>query len=145
MRRLGLVAGLAISTLSLLIFQAAAMAAPTDRPAVITVNVPSSAQIWFDGVATKQTGSARTFVSPPLPAGRVFKYTILGRWVEDGQKIEQTRKIAVKGGDRITVNWLPVNVQEEPARPRPPREETRILDIPDDYFPFDRRPSEWDH
>ncbi len=72
--------------------------------AAITVNVPQGASLWFDGTKTQQTGGLRSFVSPPLQAGRNYAYDVRARWSENGKVREETRTVQVHAGDRLQVN-----------------------------------------
>jgi uncharacterized protein (TIGR03000 family) len=72
-------------------------AAPrTDNTALVRVQVPPGAEIWFDGEKTQQTGAFREFVSPPLAPGSNFVYQIKARWAQDGRTVEQTRDVTVR-------------------------------------------------
>ncbi len=73
--------------------------------AVILVVVPADADIFFDGSPTTQTGTERSFSSPPLEPGLTYQYTIRARWTQDGRPVEQTRRVNVKAGDRIRVDF----------------------------------------
>jgi uncharacterized protein (TIGR03000 family) len=73
---------------------------------LITLRVPGSAEVWFDGSKTSQTGRLRSFVSPPLQPGRNYSYEIRARWMEAGRPVEETRKINVRAGDRDTLNFV---------------------------------------
>jgi uncharacterized protein (TIGR03000 family) len=64
----------------------------------IKIKVPRDAEIWFDGVKTTQTGSAREFVTPSLSRGKVFTYRLRVRWLENGRAVIKTRKITVRSG-----------------------------------------------
>lgn len=46
------------------------------EPATITVKVPQRAKVSINGSVTKQTGIERTFVTPELDYGKVYKYVI---------------------------------------------------------------------
>jgi uncharacterized protein (TIGR03000 family) len=70
------------------------------------VRVPADAEVWFSGQQTVQRGSQRRFVTPPLEDGQVWKYEVRARWKQDGKDVEQTRRIAVHAGDRVTVDFL---------------------------------------
>ena len=77
-------------------------AAPTGA-AAIEMRVPANAEVWFDGVRSKQTGEVRTFRSPPLEAGSSYLYAIRVRWRNAaGQVIDRTQQIRVQPG-RVTV------------------------------------------
>jgi uncharacterized protein (TIGR03000 family) len=72
--------------------------------AAITVQVPQGATLWFDGAKTTQTGSLRSFVSPPLQSGLNYAYDVRARWTENGKAREATRTVQVHAGDRLQVN-----------------------------------------
>lgn len=49
---------------------------PCFAPAVIFVKLPADAKLFIDGEATTSKGTERVFVSPPLPCGYEFEYTL---------------------------------------------------------------------
>lgn len=69
--------------------------APVDNVAEVLVIVPANAEVWFDGVQTRQTGSHRTFWSPVLTPGKTYSYKVRARWLDNGAPVEQTRTIDV--------------------------------------------------
>jgi uncharacterized protein (TIGR03000 family) len=73
------------------------------RPIRVNLRVPSDAKIWFDGSQTNQTGTIRSFVSPPVDVGPEYAYQIQVQWKQDGKDIAQTRQINVHGGDVINL------------------------------------------
>jgi uncharacterized protein (TIGR03000 family) len=75
--------------------------APLDNKAHIWLRVPESAEIWVNGVKTKQTGESRYFFSPPLTAGKKYSYQIRLRWMKDGKPVEETQRILVQAGQTI--------------------------------------------
>jgi uncharacterized protein (TIGR03000 family) len=81
---------------------------PTDtslagRRAVVQVEVPADATVWFNGAQTKQGGALRTFETPPLESGYTYTYDVKARWEQNGKAVEQTRRIEVYPDGRITV------------------------------------------
>ncbi len=46
------------------------------QPAVITINLPESADLYVNGFKTKSTGTTRTLITSELPDGVEFNYTI---------------------------------------------------------------------
>src|SRR5205823_10705517 len=56
---------------------------PGEESASIDVLLPTDADLWFEGVKTVQTGSARHFISPPLVPGRNFAYQVHAAWIEN--------------------------------------------------------------
>jgi uncharacterized protein (TIGR03000 family) len=79
--------------------------APDPMSAIMDVRVPAGAEIWFEGAKTGQSGSTRTFVSPPLEKGQTFTYEIRARWTQDGKPVEQTRHVNVRAGENVQVDF----------------------------------------
>ncbi len=75
-----------------------------DSAVVLRVHVPADAALWFSETPTTQPGELRTFVTPPLAEGR-YEYAIRARWKENGKDVEQTRRVIVHPGDRLTVDF----------------------------------------
>ncbi len=69
----------------------------------INLRVPADAKIWFDERETIQTGTARSFESPPLAVGREYGYQVRIQWKRDGKEVIQTRQIIVHAGDDINL------------------------------------------
>jgi uncharacterized protein (TIGR03000 family) len=77
-----------------------------DTRAFIRVRVPASAEIWFEGDKTSQTGTERRFVSPALQPGRSFTYDIRARWTDaSGKVIDKTEHVKVEAGRLSTVDF----------------------------------------
>jgi uncharacterized protein (TIGR03000 family) len=75
-------------------------------PVHLRVRVPQAdAQLLVEDVETRQTGTDRTFVSPPLAPGRVFTYTLTATWEPNGYtKITRTRQVTVRAGQEVEVD-----------------------------------------
>jgi uncharacterized protein (TIGR03000 family) len=85
---------------------------PSDKPklrldnrAHIWLRVPADAEVWFNGAKTKQTGTLRYFFSPPLTAGKDYSYQVQVRWRKDGKPIEQKRRIGVRAGESLQLDF----------------------------------------
>jgi uncharacterized protein (TIGR03000 family) len=74
-----------------------------NRTVHVNLRVPGDAKIWFNGSQTKQTGTARSFESPPLGAGQEYAYQIRVQWKQDGKDVTQTRQVTVHAGDVINL------------------------------------------
>jgi uncharacterized protein (TIGR03000 family) len=73
---------------------------------LIEVKLPASdADVWFDGNRTSRTGVVRQFQTPPLVIGRAYKYEVRALWNVGGKEIKETRKVTVKAGDRVSVDF----------------------------------------
>jgi uncharacterized protein (TIGR03000 family) len=76
-------------------------------PAKLDVRVPTTAELWFEGDRTSQTGALRNFVSPELQPGKSFTYTIRAHWTSpNGQVVDETRQVKVQAGRRTIVDFL---------------------------------------
>lgn len=78
-------------------------ASRSKRPVLVNLRVPSEAKIWIDGSETKQTGTNRSFESPPVTVGREYAYQIRVQWNRDGKEVTQTRQVTVHAGDVINL------------------------------------------
>jgi uncharacterized protein (TIGR03000 family) len=65
--------------------------------------VPENAKLYIDGQATQQTGSLRSFITPELPAGKAFYYTLAAE-LPNGERIE--RHITFRAGEQIEVDLM---------------------------------------
>jgi uncharacterized protein (TIGR03000 family) len=73
--------------------------------AQIVILVPAEAEVYFDGTPTTETGTRRVFTTPALQAGRDFHYSVRAVWTADGKPVQQTRKVAVKAGASVVVDF----------------------------------------
>jgi uncharacterized protein (TIGR03000 family) len=84
--------------------------APQTRPtdvASLNVHVPENAQVWINGLPTTETGSWRSFASPPLALGENFHYDVRAQWpAANGQVVDQTRRVEVRPGGLSSVDFL---------------------------------------
>src|SRR5262249_19049325 len=74
--------------------------------AEITLIVPADAEVFFDGNPTREKGTERLYITPPLVAGKKYSYQVLARWQDGGKAVERTRKVEVSGGARVRVDLL---------------------------------------
>jgi len=109
--------------------------------ATIIVHLPANARLTIDGEATQSASATRTFVSPPLEAGKTYTYTLRGEMNRDGRQMNATKTGEVRAGgvSEVTLNFSAPNVGNEEnntppqaarinnpvnpptATPRPPR------------------------
>jgi uncharacterized protein (TIGR03000 family) len=85
----------------------------------INVRVPADAEVWVEGTKTEQTGTRRTFVSPPLNPDETYIYTVRARWHGADGEVVRTRKAQVSGGDEITLNFVGAGKPGESLLPPP--------------------------
>jgi uncharacterized protein (TIGR03000 family) len=89
--------------------------ARADSPATIIVRLPADAQLRIDDQPTRSTSEQRTFLSPPLPAGRNFVYTLQADAVRNGAPVTVRKEVTVRAGEetRVTLDFSPPTVAQQ--------------------------------
>jgi uncharacterized protein (TIGR03000 family) len=65
----------------------------------------ASTQLKVEGTPTKQSGTSRLFVSPPLEAGKTYVYTLTGTWEPNNYTtITRSREVTVRAGQEVEVD-----------------------------------------
>jgi uncharacterized protein (TIGR03000 family) len=97
-----------------------AAAGPTDSTssdsARINIHVPPHARVFFDGAPTRQPGEFRQFVSPPLEPNRTYSYEIRAAWTENGGTVEERRKLEIRRGQELKIDFLAERATEQKIR-----------------------------
>lgn len=74
--------------------------------AQVRVMLPDpDARVWFDGRATRTTGTARAFVTPALEPGYDYQFTIGATWTQNGRVVTQQRVVDLQAGQAVTVDF----------------------------------------
>jgi uncharacterized protein (TIGR03000 family) len=82
-------------------------AKPESTQATLYVRVPAEAELFCDNMKLQLTGVDRQFLSPPLPPGRTFSYTLRAVWTgRDGRPVEVTRVVQVGAGKAGRIDFL---------------------------------------
>jgi uncharacterized protein (TIGR03000 family) len=88
--------------------------APVSTPttsATIIVSLPAEAKLTIDGNPTTSTSNRRVFVSPELPTGRTFNYTLKAEVSVAGRTEVITKVVSVQAGSETQAQLeLPANV-----------------------------------
>jgi uncharacterized protein (TIGR03000 family) len=71
--------------------------------ALIVVSLPADAKLTIDGEATTSTSDQRVFVSPSLPTGQEFHYTLKAEIVVNGKTQVVSEVVAVRSGEETRV------------------------------------------
>jgi uncharacterized protein (TIGR03000 family) len=88
----------------------AAGAATDASVLILSVKLPQpAAELLVDGAKTLQTGTDRVFESPPLEAGKQYKYELTARWIEGGQPREVKRAVVGTAGEVVRVDFTTGN------------------------------------
>jgi uncharacterized protein (TIGR03000 family) len=75
-------------------------------PALIRVEVPDSARIWFDDQPTSQTGPSRLFITSPLKSGGDYVYRVRARWKSGDKEVDRTLTVQLKGGENKAISFV---------------------------------------
>jgi uncharacterized protein (TIGR03000 family) len=73
-------------------------------PATIVVELPADATLKVDGSVTSSTSSVRVLVSPELPPGKQFQYTLTAQVVREGKPVQMEQTITVRAGEQSRVS-----------------------------------------
>lgn len=92
---------------------------PVESVGRFTVEVPTGATVWIEDQQMSQSGSTRSFVSPPLTPGKTYIYDIRARWQEDGRDIDQRQSITVQTGSTNTVRFPTAEPLKSPKEEAP--------------------------
>ena len=93
--------------------------APPPGKARIRIHVPASAQVVIGEKTFRQTGAERVFLTPTLAEGETYPYKITATWIQKGKRRKAIRKLSVKAGDDLVVDFLLATVPSlrEPIKP----------------------------
>jgi uncharacterized protein (TIGR03000 family) len=108
--------------LLLLGFSTTGSAQDAKAPAFLKIIVPADAVIEVDGVATKQTGSSRLFVSPFLDKGKKYSYQLKATFTQNGKKVVVEKMVVVEPGKEVEVD---LSAGEPGKKDEPKKEETK--------------------
>jgi uncharacterized protein (TIGR03000 family) len=78
----------------------------SDREVLINAQLPAQAELWIGNRRLNQTGPERVYISPPLPKDTTYYYDLYARWTENGAPIERRRRIFIRPGDVVRLNFL---------------------------------------
>lgn len=89
------------------------VAATDPSAAVIVVSLPADAKLTIDDQATASTSDQRVFVSPSLPAGTDFYYTLKAEISVNGKAQVVSQVVTVRAGEQSQVTLTaPTGVAE---------------------------------
>ena len=81
--------------------------AANQAPATLIVSLPADAKLTIDDAATTSTSAQRVFVTPNLPTGQQFHYTLKAEAMVDGKPIAFSEVVTVKAGESTRVTLTP--------------------------------------
>ncbi len=71
--------------------------------ATLVVHLPAEARVTVNDAVTRLTSDTRTFVSPPLPRGQDYHYTLKAELTRNGRTLTTTRRVTVRAGEEKQV------------------------------------------
>ena len=80
---------------------------PAGEPCLrLAVRLPEpDANLWIERTEMTQKGTDRTFESPPLEAGRTYRYDVVARWTADGREKAESRTVTGQPGQTISIDF----------------------------------------
>jgi uncharacterized protein (TIGR03000 family) len=79
---------------------------PRDDEAMVRVILPNpDCRVTFDGHQTQQRGTQRSFTTTLPDRNRDYTYTVRATWTEDGREMKRERKVKVRAGQPVTVDF----------------------------------------
>jgi uncharacterized protein (TIGR03000 family) len=101
----------------------------------VTVDVPVTARLWFNGVEMRQGGASREFVTPVLNPNRTYSYNVRASWFDGDQEVVMDKRIRVQPGRDVAIDMVhdTVSPRQDELRTTPSELRTR---------PEERRPQE---
>ena len=75
-----------------------------EKPVFLIVRLPATARLYIEGVATRQTGEIRQFISQPVAVGFKYVYSIKATWWELGIPIVKERQVSVQPGQQTVID-----------------------------------------
>jgi uncharacterized protein (TIGR03000 family) len=73
--------------------------------AVLTVQVPTDAKIFVNGVATTSEGAERNYVSRDLRPGFNYTYELRAEFVREGKPVTETKSVTLTAGQTARVDF----------------------------------------
>jgi uncharacterized protein (TIGR03000 family) len=70
----------------------------SNNQATIIVHLPAAANLTIDGAPTQSRSDVRTFVSPPLDAGKTYHYNLRAEMDRNGEKVHASQNVQVRAG-----------------------------------------------
>lgn len=83
--------------------------------AILTVRVPSDANVYVNGHKTASRGSVRQYISRGLEKGQSYRYEVKAEFVRNGKTIQKTEEVRLLGGQAISVAFRAKNSDRQMA------------------------------
>ena len=87
------------------------------QPANVVIHLPTDAELYIEGIKSKQVGATREFETPALQPGKVFTYNLKAVWMEDGKEVVKQLKVKVEAGKTTKIDVTQESVEAPPPPP----------------------------
>jgi uncharacterized protein (TIGR03000 family) len=84
---------------------------------IVRVHVRADAQVTFDKTAMTETGTDRSFVTPPLDPNQRYSYHITAKWMDNGRQVEEERTVRFTPGQTVNVDFSPATTNANETNP----------------------------
>lgn len=74
-------------------------------PAQVIVQLPAQTELYIDGQRSVSATTTRKIMTPTLPAGEAFYYTLRAELVRDGQAIQKEQRVLLRAGEVARVDF----------------------------------------
>lgn len=81
----------------------------------MVVRLPADARLYAEGQLLNLTSGERSFVTPILPIGGEYGYTFKAEYVRNGETITQTRRVGVRAGGSVNVDFHDLSAARRPV------------------------------
>ena len=78
---------------------------PNENQIALRVNVPDAVCVWIEGQPTRQMGTERVYLSPPLEPGKTYTYTVRAAWMANGREMTEEKKQEGQPGQEVAINF----------------------------------------
>ncbi len=77
--------------------------------AQIVVRLPDAdGEVRLNGQKITQSGTARSFMTPPLEPGQSYSYKVEAAWRQDGRLVTETQSVTISAGSAVALNFGPI-------------------------------------
>lgn len=89
----------------------------TSMPAKVLVQLPTDATLYINGQKSTLTTTTRTIVTPALPTGENYYYTMRTEVVRDGKVLTESKRVSLQAGEVSQVDFRGLVADETKAKP----------------------------
>jgi uncharacterized protein (TIGR03000 family) len=99
------------------------------KPALVKLNVPEDATVWFESQKMTQPGMTRMFQTPGLELKKTYYYKVKVAWPTGAGSLAKEfvteQEVAVRAGETTTVDFTPLASHTKEVKPTSTRDMIR--------------------